>query len=874
MNRDRWGVLSPLLDHALELSPSDRQSWLDDLRAREPEVAAELTSLLSGELEADARRFLSAPLDVTLEGLELGAYTLERLLGQGGMGSVWLARRTDGRFEGEAAVKLLNLALLTSSGQERFRREGSVLARLTHPGIARLLDAGVSRAGQPYLVLEHIDGEWIDGFVESHHLSREARIRLFLQVLAAVGHAHANLIVHRDLKPSNILVTRDGVVKLLDFGIAKLLDDDRAGEEPLALTAEGTRALTPKFAAPEQVRGEPVTTATDVYALGVLLYLLLSGRHPTAEGVTTASETVRALCETDPAQLGTGDLDTILGKALRKEPRERYQTVAAFAEDLERYLRNEPVSARRATLAYRARKFVRRNRAGVTAGVLVAAALIAATTFSVMEMREARRQRDAAVSANKRSTLQSEFQDLLMSQVGDKPITMREILDRGRTTLEREYAGDPRFLASTLLQMGDTYAQLGDSRIRGELLARADSLAIASGYDELRPAVRCSLGDNLRTQGEYARARLAFLQADSMLRRAPQPEIESSCLDDEAQLENETGDGAEGLKSIQRAIAIRDSIGGVKDISYDALIASLAYSLDREGQYRDAIGAFHRGLAVIDSTGRGGTMNRAITEHDLAVTLIEVGETAEAERLLRDALLRAAHSDPDAHLPEQPLIHYAHTELFQRHPDTASKYFATLVAQAAQDKNTYWEGRGLFGLVQAQVQSGRLSEARASLSRFRAIAGNPHLRNTDDQVMDVGVLDAWLAIASGDTAAAYDRVTSALRAKGYYNGARRTQLRAALMLAAEAAMGTHRPAIALSLARDARTISTLDSLTETHSAYVGEARLMEARAQLAGGDTAAARQSLGRAVIALKNGAGPNHPSTREATELLSALSR
>ncbi|HEX6964677.1 MAG TPA: serine/threonine-protein kinase, partial [Gemmatimonadaceae bacterium] len=273
MDRDHWRVLEPLLDHALELSVEARASWLDALRDESPALAGELATLLSGEEAADQRGFLNVPLGVRPEGMEIGAYTLERALGQGGMGSVWLARRTDGRFEGFAAVKLLNLALLGPAGQARFRREGSVLARLTHPGIARLMDAGVCASGQPYLVLEYVDGEPIDRYADAHHLPLDARVRLVLDVLAAVGHAHANLIVHRDLKPSNILVTRDGVVKLLDFGIAKLLRDDLA-EGRSALTAESAHLMTPEFAAPEQVSGGTITTATDVYACGVLLYLL------------------------------------------------------------------------------------------------------------------------------------------------------------------------------------------------------------------------------------------------------------------------------------------------------------------------------------------------------------------------------------------------------------------------------------------------------------------------------------------------------------------------------------------------------------------------------------------------------------------------
>ncbi|MEP7228422.1 MAG: serine/threonine-protein kinase, partial [Gemmatimonadales bacterium] len=261
----------------------------------------------------------------------------------------------------ESLLSILNLALLSPAGQERFRREGSVLARLSHPGIARLLDAGLSGAGQPYLVLEYVQGQPIDAFADQHGLSQAERIRLLLQVFAAVEHAHTHLIVHRDLKPSNILVTPEGVVKLLDFGIAKLLDGESGGDRS-ALTIDGGRVLTPQYAAPEQVRGEPLTVGADIYSLGVLLYLLVSGRHPTAEGCRTPAESIHALLETEPAALHLGDLDNILAKALQKSPADRYHTVAAFADDLERYLLHQPVSARAHSLAYRVKKFSRRNR--------------------------------------------------------------------------------------------------------------------------------------------------------------------------------------------------------------------------------------------------------------------------------------------------------------------------------------------------------------------------------------------------------------------------------------------------------------------------------------------------------------------------------
>ena len=277
----RWQRASRLLDQALDLPHHQVDTWLGELRQSDADAAADVEALLQEHRQLSDEGFLDGGLpsiDVPLAGVTLGGYTLVSPIDQGGMGSVWLAERSDGRYQGRAAVKLLNAALLGREGEGRFRREGTVLARLTHPHIARLIDAGVSRAGQPYLVLEYVDGQHIDRYCDDQRLGVEDRIRLFLDVQAAVAHAHANLIVHRDLKPSNVLVTGDGQVKLLDFGIAKLLGDDEAMS---MLTREGGVALTPKYAAPEQVTAGDITTATDVYTLGVLLFELLTGHHPT-----------------------------------------------------------------------------------------------------------------------------------------------------------------------------------------------------------------------------------------------------------------------------------------------------------------------------------------------------------------------------------------------------------------------------------------------------------------------------------------------------------------------------------------------------------------------------------------------------------------
>ncbi len=401
---DQWQALSPYLDRALAMAEDERGAWLSSLGERDPALAAQLAALLSehrvlaqeGFLE---NRRLALPNPTGLAGQTLGPYTLISQIGQGGMGSVWLARRSDGRFERQAAVKFVNIALAGRATEERFKREGSILGRLTHPHIADLLDAGVSSDGQPYLILEYVDGEAIDRYCDEHKLDIDARVRLFLDVLAAVAHAHANLIVHRDIKPSNVLVTTSGEVKLLDFGIAKLLEDEGSSAAATQLTLEGGGALTPQFAAPEQVTGGAVTTATDVYALGVLLYLLLTGQHPAGPGPHSPARLVKAITETEPLRPSDttssanaesiaekrattadklqrqlrGDLDTIVAKALKKNPQERYSSVTGFADDLHRYLKHEPISARPDALAYRTAKFLRRNRTVVT---LTAAAVV------------------------------------------------------------------------------------------------------------------------------------------------------------------------------------------------------------------------------------------------------------------------------------------------------------------------------------------------------------------------------------------------------------------------------------------------------------------------------------------------------------------
>lgn len=429
IDKERWQRLSPLLDELLDLAAPERAARLAELRTQDPTLAAELLPLLEQQQALEGSSFLAAPpqlLDEVLTRLEpgqqIGAYTLERELGRGGMGTVWLARRTDGRFEGQVAIKLLSNGLFGGSPGEaaRFAREGQILARLSHPHIARLLDAGLTDpTRQPYLVLEYVDGAPITSYCEKQQLGLQARVTLFLDVLAAVAHAHNRLILHRDLKPSNIMVDQGGAVKLLDFGIAKLLGDATQAEQGAAateLTRQAGRAFTPQYAAPEQVQGGDVTTATDVYALGVLLYVLLSGAHPTPGRTksgeqASALEQMRELVEVAPrrvseqaarseqaavsasARLLRGDLDTIVAKALKKVPGERYANAEALALDLRHWLAHEPISARPDSRLYVLGRFLRRHRLAVGAGSAAMIAIATGAGIAVWQAKEAHEQR-------------------------------------------------------------------------------------------------------------------------------------------------------------------------------------------------------------------------------------------------------------------------------------------------------------------------------------------------------------------------------------------------------------------------------------------------------------------------------------------------
>jgi serine/threonine protein kinase/tetratricopeptide (TPR) repeat protein len=682
---DRWHLVSPWLDEALDITRDRRPAWLATIEARDPALASDLRLLLRQHDDIDRSGFLDRmvlrPHAPSLAGQVVGNYRLISPIGQGGSGSVWLAERSDGRFEGRAAVKLLNLALVGKSGEERFRREGTILARLRHPHIAQLIDAGVSGGGQPFLVLEHVDGQRIDDYCAEHRLDIGARLRLFLDVLDAVAYAHANLTVHRDIKPANVLVSATAGVKLLDFGIAKLLDrgaecDGARTPEAAALTREIGRALTPEYAAPEQVAGGPVTTATDVYALGVLLYVLLSGRHPV--GTDRSPDTLlRAIADVEPppvseaiaddrtsgaergrhaAQFGStharlrralrGDLDRIVATALRKAPGDRYASVTALAEDVRRYLRHEPIQARRHTVTYRTSRFLQRHLRGVIGTVVVT--LIIATLTGIYMHRLASA-RDRARHETEKAVKVSE---LLMAILGSAdpyvpPITKgaptaRSLLDAQADKARHVLAGQPELQAELLTTMGRTYRRLGALDKAQGLLEQA----LASGEKAFGPShVRVAqtlndLGVLLSDRGDYRNAQ-ATLERALAMRRAllgnVHPDV-AITLVELGRVYQDQGDNRRAGPLHREALVIRRTVLGDDHRETAVSRSDVASVLRLDGDLMAAEILLREGYETNRKTRGERHPNTAHSLHDLALIAIERGDLAAADAQLRIAL--------------------------------------------------------------------------------------------------------------------------------------------------------------------------------------------------------------------------------------------
>ena len=665
---DRWQRVEDLFTRAADLPPSDRTALLGaECRTADglpdPVLRAEVEALIQHDVQAraffdDANARLAAVADgigAEQDALpeRVGPWRLVREIGRGGMGTVHLAERADGRFEQTAALKLVR-AGMAPGVLARFRSERQILARLDHPGIARLLDGGVADDERPYLVMEYVDGEPITDYCDRRRLSVDARLALFRQVCDAVQFAHRQLVVHRDLKPSNILVAEDATgaprVKLLDFGIAKLLAGDAAVS--LVETAEDQRVMTPEYAAPEQVRGEPVTTATDVYALGVLLYELLTGTRPYRLANRARHAVERAILETDPAVPSTsvtdataagaraseptrlkrklrGDLDQIVLRALRKAPERRYDGAAALSSDIGRHLNGLPVEAQPESVGYRMGKFARRHRAAVAVAAVALLAMLAGTV-AIIQQRD--RARDQATRAEEVTTLLVSVFDAADPLEGrPDTLSVQDVLAAGTERVEAELAARPTTQADLFLALARVHRNLQEYA-RAEALSRR-SLAQARAADD-QPRIADALVELSRTLSALDRpteAAEAAIQAVEADRRAGSPDRDiARGLGALAAVRHAQGEIAEMERLIGMVTEIYDENGMDPDEQYADLLEYQGTARLSRGDGDGALADYRRSLAITqDRYGSDHTRTLA-RQSTLAFALGWLGRWDEA----------------------------------------------------------------------------------------------------------------------------------------------------------------------------------------------------------------------------------------------------
>jgi serine/threonine protein kinase/tetratricopeptide (TPR) repeat protein len=660
-----WRQAFDVLDRALELAPGERAAYVEHACRDDPALGAAASALLVG---ADSRTFLDAPAaefaapllgdlppqtDGTPANLQIGAYRIVREIGHGGMGTVYLAERADNQYQKRVALKLLPR---WSAGNERlirrFIEERQILAALDHPDIARLFDGGVTPDGLPWFAMEYVEGVPIDRYCDERRLSIERRLELFCRVCAAVQYAHRNLVVHRDLKPANILVTAEGAVKLLDFGIAKLLGGQAVGASA-SLTMTGEYLMTPRYASPEQVRGDAISTASDVYSLGVLLHELLTGRYPYRLTTHEPHDISRAILEQEPERPSVavlhppdarvragyvstpervalardivpaklvrrlrGDLDTIVLTAMQKDPARRYGSAEQLEADVRRHLAGLPLAAQPESRLSRARKFVRRHRAGVTAtagvALLIVAFVLVAAVQSVRIRAQAARiavERDRAEQVS--GFLAGLFRTSDPYAGAGGGLTAREILDSGAARIDRELVGQPQARAQMMFEMGRAYFGLG-------------------------------LRDRARR----------FLEVSLAIRRRMHPEDQvdvARTLDFLGLVRLEQGDSDGAERAYREALAMRGQFLGVQHRDVARTLNGLAGVLRAAGRFRDADSVSRQAVAIDQAQPEVHRLDLAESLKGLAHAVHERGEQAEAVRLYRQALALQRQGLPPGH---------------------------------------------------------------------------------------------------------------------------------------------------------------------------------------------------------------------------------
>ena len=911
-----WARLSPLLDEALDLPALERAAWLATLRLRAPQDAARLQGLLASHEAASRADFLAgsarAGSAVPAAGHHIGPWVIEAPLGEGGMASVWLARRSDGRHEGQAAIKLMHGRLHGTRASQRFEREGRILARLEHPHIARLLDAGVAadgpngESGQPYLVIELVRGQPIDRWCDERQLDIDARLRLFVDVVVAVAAAHAQLVVHRDLKPGNVMVDGQGQVKLLDFGIARLLDDGEEGA-PQDLTRTGQRAFTPAWAAPEQMRGDPVSTATDVWALGVLLCHLLTGRHPSGlpwtSDLTTWMRAAAAPEAKRPSRLAgegddaaalaaarglqplrlvrrlQGELDQIVLRALAEEPGRRYASAQALADDVLRHLRNEPVSAVADTVGYRAAKFVRRNRLMVGAAsstLLVLLAGVVGTTWQALEARAQAQRADAArllaVKQLDRAEAMNELMAYALGPVSDKPLSVVDVLKRGEAMVDRQFLDAPHLQTFLKLQLADLWSHGDEMDRMVSLLKAARVTAQSTGDIAALTSIDCKLSridtdsgrfDVARTKVDRALAALPGNQAEALEARA-------GCLKRRAQTNQEQGRNAEALADIDAALLLIQSPRRGQVSTRLDLQATRATVLGAMGQLGLAVQAYEAWLGdvkrrgVLDATAQISTLN------NFYIVLVRAGQMAKALETIELSMLlgKGPGATRGASWTVRGNHAYALTLLGR-----AAEALPTLeeaMEDARQSKEPRAIGFRSFQYAEALCAVGRLAECKEHLDLSAGQLG-AILVKTHPALGRVAVAQARLALVQGSTARARTEISKALAIFDASKQPESWRIEAMILLA-RADLQDRQLDAALQRAQAAVEMSrnVFKDFPQSHrggSAYLELGRVHQAR-----GDKAQAREALTQALAQFEVSMGPGSAAALEVQALSAGL--
>jgi eukaryotic-like serine/threonine-protein kinase len=879
MNCERLDRLNILLETALGLAPDARHAWIHSLPEEQRALVATLERMLEREAhETDdfMRRPISLPheADGDKAGDVIGVYHLIEQLGQGGMACVWRARRVDGTLQREVALKLPHAGWARSIAR-RMERERDILASLEHPRIARLYDAGLTQSGRPWLAMELVEGVSIDHHVKQQGLSIDQRLQLFLQVADAVAYAHAQLVIHRDLKPSNVLVTRDGQVRLLDFGVAQLIQDQAPHAEQL--TRELGRPVTPAYAAPEVLGAKAVGTAADVYSLGVLLYELLTGERPYSIDTRGARSLEDAVLKAHAPPMSTrvghkpwvralrGDLDTIVSKAMRKEPAERYRTVEAFAADIERHRAGRPVHARPYSLAERVRKTVARHRLVLATAAIVAAALLCAAALAALQAREAALERDQARALLTRNDAINEFFNLLFTEAVDPEHAdaVKAMLDRGARMVTPAF-GAVAENEATILRILASYHNHPD---RSEaLLSRAAEITAGSSDRTLRAQIDCDRGQLLEALGRTQEA-VRLLERWISDPRTPDLAV-VHCLQMRGGIAANRAEPQVALRSAQHALQRLPSAGLAGSAKEAELLGDIAFALHAGGSSGEAQDWFQRSDRLYRALNRQDSLQARVMLSNWGVVELSTGDVQRG--LLHYGELLASHRrlmawrDPPSWLLGNRALALENTGRWE---EALAGYEETLrVSESAQ--HVQGSRYGLVGMASVLVSSGRLDEAEQMLHRAARLpaadeSGHP-------SVIRAQWVHARLQLARGQAAQARARLGRQIEHLRSIDAAPSPQ---ALMLRAraEAALALGEPAAAADDARQALTMARRLQGGKPHSDSVGLAWLLLGRAELAAGHAAQARAALQQAVEHLEATAGTGLPESRLARSLLQA---